>query len=250
MMKILDQTINVFDQQYLSKGLSAQRRYPNESLIQFLASRYFRMAKPDRKSIRLLEVGCGSGANLWMMAKEGFDTYGMDSSAKALELSRQHLQDKWGVEADLRQGSFTQLPYEDDYFDAVVDVVSLQHINLEDSRPTLREISRVLKPEGAFFSYRLSDHSVMYENSGGRRIDAATVDNIADVSMPLANNGPTTFWSPALVRLMYYEAGLKVEAIERVGRTYSNGAFVEYLAIVGIIILNHPSTTTFPNKKN
>ena len=71
----------------------------------------------------------------------------------------------------------------------------------------------------------------MYEHSGGGRIDAATVDNIADVSLPLANNGPTTFGSPALVRLMFQEAGLEVETIERVGRTYSNGAYVEYLAI-------------------
>lgn len=69
--------------------------------------------------------------------------------------------------ADLREGSFTQLSYEDDYFDAVVDVVSLQHINLDDSRLALQEIWRVLKPRGVFFSYRLSDHSIMYEHSGG-----------------------------------------------------------------------------------
>lgn len=90
-MKPIDQAINVFDGQYQSKGLNAQRLYPNESLIQFLASRYFRLSESERKSIRLLEVGCGSGANLWMMAKEGFNTYGMDSSAKGLELARQHM---------------------------------------------------------------------------------------------------------------------------------------------------------------
>lgn len=230
-MKPIDQAINVFDGQYQSKGLNAQRRYPNESLIQFLASRYFRLSEPERKSIRLLEVGCGSGANLWMMAKEGFNTHGMDSSAKGLELARQHLGEKWGVAADLRVGSFTQLPYEDNYFDAVVDVVSLQHINLDDSRLALQEICRVLKPGGAFFSYRLSDHSVMYEHSGGGRIDAATLDNIADASLPLANSGLISFGSPALARLMYQEVGLEVETIERVGRTYSNGAYVEYLAI-------------------
>ena len=84
-MKPIDQAIDLFDQQYLSKGLGAQRRYPNEWLIQFLASRYFRFSEVDRKSIRVLEVGCGSGANLWVMAKEGFSTHGMDGSAKRLE---------------------------------------------------------------------------------------------------------------------------------------------------------------------
>lgn len=207
-MKPIDQSIEVFDRQYLSKGLSAQRRYPNESLIQFLASRYFKLTMSDRKSIRLLEVGCGSGANLWMMAKEGFDTHGMDSSAKGLDLARQYLGDQWGVTADLRHGSFTELPYEDNYFDAVVDVVSLQHLNLKDSRLALSEIARALKPGGVFFSYRLSNASVMYQSSGGNWLDAVTVDNIADPSMPLFNNGPTSFWSSDIARGIYLEIGL------------------------------------------
>lgn len=233
-MKPIDQAIKVFDEQYQSKGLSAQRRYPNESLIQFLAGRYFQLSGEERKAIRILEIGCGSGANLWMMAKEGFSTYGMDSSPKGLELARQYLEEKWGVAAELKKGSFTLLPYKDGSFDAVVDVVSLQHINLEDSRTALQEIHRVLKPNGAFFSYRLSDHSVQYANSGDELIDACTVTNISDVSLPLANNGPISFWSPSLTHLMYQEATLDIETIEKVGRTYSNGAYVEYLSISSI----------------
>ena len=167
-----------------------------------------------------------------MMAKEGFDTYGIDSSAKGLDLARQHLREKWGVSADLRQGSFTELPYESDYFDTVVDVVSLQHLNLKDSRVAFSEIARVLKPGGAFFSYRLSDTSVMYQSSGGNWIDAVTVDNIADPSMPLCNNGPTSFWSPGLVREIYREVNFDLLSVERQGRTYENGAkYVEYLVI-------------------
>jgi SAM-dependent methyltransferase len=231
-MKPIEQAIELADQQYLSMGLSAQRRYPNEALIRFLASRYFSLTMTERKSIRLLEVGCGSGANLWMMAKEGFVTHGMDSSAKGLDLARQHLGEKWGVTADLRQGSFTELPYENDYFDAVVDVVSLLTLNLKDSRLALSEIARVLKPGGAFFSYRLSDASVMYQSSGGNWIDAVTVDNIADSSMPLSDNGPMSFWSPSLARVMYSEIGLDLVSVERQGRTYENGGkYVEYLVI-------------------
>lgn len=231
MAKPTDKTDDVFEQQYQRKGMGAQRRYPNESLIQFLASHFFALPQTERAAIRILEVGCGSGANLWMVAKEGFDSYGVDGSAAGLDLARAQLREAWGVTADLRQGQFARLPHEGQCFDAVVDVVSLQHINLDDSRRALREIVRVLKPGGAFFSYRLSDHSVMYEHSGAIRLDAATLDNVADERMPLANNGPTAFWSPALTRLMYEEAGLDVETIERVGRTHAQGAYVEYLAI-------------------
>ena len=233
-MKPSDKSINVFDQQYQDYGVKAQRLYPNEYLIQFIASRYFKLPHKERKNIRILELGCGSGANLWMLSKEGFDTYGIDSSKHGLELAAQHLHVKWGVAADLQYGSFLNLPYGDGFFDAVVDVVSCQHLCLNDSQLALNEACRVLKTGGAFFSYRLSDHSVMYEHSGGGRIDAATVDNITDNSLPLANNGPMAFWSPVLVRLMYGQAGLTVCGIERLLRTYFSGTNVEYLAITGV----------------
>jgi len=74
----------------------------------------------------------------------------------------------------------------------------------------------------------------MYEHAKGGRIDAATVDNIADTTLPLANNGPVTFWSPSLTRMMYQKASLDVDAIALIGRTYSSGSYVEYLAITGI----------------
>ncbi len=212
--------------------MRAQRAYPNESLIQFLASKYFIRPMAERKAIRMLEVGCGSGANLWMMAKEGFDTYGIDSSRKGIKLARNHLKEKWGVSATLDLGSFTELPYAKSHFHAVVDVVSLQHLNLADSAIALAEIVRVLKPDGAFFSYRLSDHSVMYET--GRRIDSATLENISDTRMPLANNGPISFWPPVMAREMYSKVGLAVESVERISRTYANGMFVEYLSLVGL----------------
>jgi SAM-dependent methyltransferase len=227
----IDQAVGVFDRQYRDRGMRSQRTYPNESLIQFLASRYFHRSAADRKAIRVLEVGCGSGANLWMIAKEGFDAYGIDSSREGIALAQNHLKEKWNVAADLRVGSMIELPYPDAYFDAVVDVVSLQHLCLTDSVKALTEIGRVLKPVGAFFSYRLSDHSVMC--AAGARIDSATLADISDPSMPLAGNGPTSFWSPVLARQMYCRAGLAIDSVERVGRTYANGMFVEYLNVVG-----------------
>jgi SAM-dependent methyltransferase len=230
-LSAVEQSIGVYDRLYRARGMSSQRTYPNESLIQFLASRFFDRSADERKAIRVLEVGCGSGSNLWMMAKEGFDTYGLDSSAEAIALAQKHLHVKWGVAADLKVGSFMQMPYEDAQFDAVVDVVSLQGLHLADSAAVLREIGRVLKRTGAFFSYRLSDRSSI--SNAGVQIDGATLEEITDSRLPLANNGPLSFWSPELARQMYGKAGFAVESVERVSRTYATGAFVEYLKLVG-----------------
>ena len=221
----------IFDSQYHLLGLKAQRLYPNESLVQFLGSNYFHLPIDERGKIKILEIGSGSGANLWMMAKEGFHVFGMDSSAKALELAQLHLQGKWGVSASLKMGSFLDLPYDTGSFDALVDVVSLQHIGLEDSRLALREVARVLRPGGRFFSFRLSDHSVMFGKARDlERVDCCTLANISDPSLPLANTGPIAFWSPSLARMLYEEAGLSIQSVSRVTRTYSDGAVVEYLA--------------------
>lgn len=224
--------INIFDKQYYKRGMRAQRMYPNESLIQFVAANYFSLPQEDRHHLRILDLGCGSGANLWMLAKEGFDAYGLDSSEEALTLARNHLAKKWGVSAKLVHGSFLALPYPDDYFDAVADVVSLQHLALSASSTALKEVNRVLKKKGGgrFFSYRLSDHSIMFSNKESF-VDDVTLSNISNPEMPLANNGPVSFWSPGLVRRLYCEAGFAVESIERVGRTYPTGKFVEYLAV-------------------
>ena len=228
----IEQAMRVFDQQYRDRGMRSQRTYPNEALIRFLASRYFDRPLGDRAAIRVLEVGCGSGANLWMIAKEGFDTHGIDSSREGIALAEVHLREKWRVSATLVVGSFAALPYADACFDVVVDVVSLQHLNLTDCTVALADITRVLKPDGALFSHRLSYLSVMRES--GRRVDSATLDNISDARMPLANNGPTSFWSPDLARGMYARVGLAVESMERTGRTYPDGMFVEYLSLVGL----------------
>ena len=222
---------NIFESHYQAKGIYSQRLYPSEALLCFLGGEGL-LSGESNQHIKVLEVGCGSGANLWMMAKEGLQVYGMDSSPTSLRLAEHHLREKWNVDATLALGTFDNLPYEDGMFDYVIDVVSLQHIDLTVSQKALLEVHRVLNPKGKFFSYRLSDHSVMYEQHGCDEIDAATVSDIV-TGMPLAGNGVISFWSPSLAKLKYHEAGLKIDGIERRSRCYQGGLhLVEYLAIV------------------
>lgn len=223
-------SIEYFEDSFVRDGFASQRMYPNEALVQFMMGRFGRMEMGKRRAIRVLEVGCGSGANLWMLAKEGFEVHGLDASATGLSLAQAHLAKKWGVDAELTCGDFTHLPYSDDYFDAVIDVVSLQHLCLKGTALALSEIARVMKENGAFFSYRLSDRSVMYSRTASPMIDAATVENITP-PLPLADNGPTSFLGPSLATMLYSDAGLSVDSIQSFARTYKSGDFAEYLAI-------------------
>lgn len=227
-----DSALNHFDNEYLKYGLEAQRKYPNEGLCRFMGKFFMSDSLEKRKDIKILEVGCGSGGNLWMIAKEGFDAYGIDGSEEAINICGRHLKEKWGVNAKLEVSTFDNLPFIDEYFDAVVDVVSLQHLNIRMSESALNEINRVLKKGGLFYSYRLSDGSCMYLNSGGTFEDYATIDNIYDNEMPLNNNNRMSFWSASLTNKMYRYVGFDIISLEKNKRSYNNMKMeVEYLEI-------------------
>jgi SAM-dependent methyltransferase len=110
-----------YEKSYGHDGFDAQRRYPNEELCRFMGRHYFPIPLEERRNVRILEVGCGSGANLWMIAREGFDAHGLDLSEEAIRLSARMLQ-HYKTKAILSIGDMTACPFPDEYFDAVVDI--------------------------------------------------------------------------------------------------------------------------------
>ncbi len=135
---------------YKKQGLESQRKYPNEPMLRFLSTL--------PKGGKVLEIGCGSGANLWAIAREGFEAYGQDIAPTGLKFCKQMLA-SYGQKARLSVGDFHDLrAYPDSFFDAVVDVVSMQHTSRKSR--VVSEVCRVLKPGGAFFSYHFESTSL------------------------------------------------------------------------------------------
>ena len=88
--------------------------YPNEELLRFFGSYYFGLPPEARRRLRMLEVGCGSGANLWMIAREGFEAHGLDLSQDGLTLCEEMLR-KMGFFCFAKQGDMTNIDYERDF---------------------------------------------------------------------------------------------------------------------------------------
>jgi len=124
-------------------------RYPPEELVRFVARNYYRA--PNRAEIKILEIGCGPGANLWYLAREGFCAYGLDGSRVALSQAARYLESA-GVTARLSQGDATALPYPSGSFDCVLDIECIYANALPDTRRIIGEVHRVLAPGGKFFS--------------------------------------------------------------------------------------------------
>jgi len=93
--------------------------------------------KPDRPHI--LDVGCGTGANLEMLSGFG-DAEGVDVSPEAITFCRDR-----GLN-NVRLGQAEQLPFADNSFDLVTALDVVEH--LDDDVAGLREMRRVLRPGG------------------------------------------------------------------------------------------------------
>jgi SAM-dependent methyltransferase len=231
------QTQQWYEQSYGNEGFKAQRRYPNEELLRFLGRNFFDSATVgERKNIRVLELGCGSGANLWMIAREGFDTYGIDLSSTAIDLADQMLK-HWQTEATLVQGSFESLPFDDDYFDVIVDVFSTNCLAEAPFKGCLKEVKRCLKPGGKFFSYTPSTACEAFKDyAPATLIDQWTLSGLLRESAPFSpQDYPFRFCTPAHYQQLLSDVGISTDYLETVGRTYGGQAeYFEFVVISGV----------------
>ena len=102
-----------------------------------------RLDPPLPPGARVLDVGCGTGANGPVLAARGGLAIGIDASKVPLGLGGT---DERGHAARLR-GDGTALPFADGSFDLVVALDVLEHI--DDDSAAARELARVLRPGGA-----------------------------------------------------------------------------------------------------
>jgi len=92
---------------------------------------------------RILDAGCGAGPLFAALRDRGAIVTGIDKSAGMVGLARRRL----GDDADLQVAELGRpLPFPDDTFDDVTASLVLHY--LEDWRPALAELRRVLKPGG------------------------------------------------------------------------------------------------------
>ena len=90
---------------------------------------------------KVLDVGSASGGNTLLLGGLGFDVTSLEMSELGVEL-----QLKKGIH--VVKGDATDLPFESNYFDAILCLDVLEHI--EDDISALTEMYRVTKPTGKF----------------------------------------------------------------------------------------------------
>lgn len=190
-------------------------RYPPEELIRFVARNFF--AATDRTEHRILEIGCGTGANLWFLAREGFDAYGIDGSQTAVARAEHRLQEE-ALKAHLQIGDIVSLSsfFPAGYFDAVIDVACLQHNDVHTVQSILNQVLIALKPRGRIFSMMVAEGS--YGDGLGREVAPGTFVDIGEG--PLHEMGLGHFFSLAEVERLF--GGFNIAGIEYSTRSLNN----------------------------
>lgn len=101
-----------------------------------------------RPGDRLLEVGYGSGISFMNLAGMYQQIYGIDIHTHARVVTDAF--DAQGIRTHLCTGSLLELPYQEEYFDAVLCISILEHLQPEQQALAMQEVKRVLKPGGRF----------------------------------------------------------------------------------------------------
>ncbi|MBL7147289.1 MAG: class I SAM-dependent methyltransferase [Nanoarchaeota archaeon] len=100
------------------------------------------------KKGNLLDVGCGNCKNL--LPFKNLDLYGIDFSSEMLKQAKKFCE-KHNLKVALKKADMRKLPFKDNFFDYILCLASLHHINKKDADKSLKEIYRVLKKKGQCF---------------------------------------------------------------------------------------------------
>ncbi|MEU6860616.1 methyltransferase domain-containing protein [Glycomyces sp. NPDC046736] len=154
------------------------RRYPSAAApleARGLGAQRARLLAPV--SGRVLELGCGFGANFPHYPETVTELVAVEPEPRFRDLSREKADDL-GLKAAIVDGTAEALPVESDSFDTVIATAVL--CSVDSQQDALAEIFRVLKPGGAL---------VCFEHVGAHGDDPSLVERAFDAALWSPLNG-------------------------------------------------------------
>lgn len=101
------------------------------------------------EGFKVLDLGCGT-ATLTILLKKSCpeaEVKGVDIDSSVLAIAKEKVA-KANLDISFDLATAFELPYPDNYFDRVVSSLVFHHLNRENKVLTLKEVLRVLKPNG------------------------------------------------------------------------------------------------------
>lgn len=143
-------TYNTLAHDYDTETIEFWETFPRSFLDKFV----------ELSGKKILNEGSGPGRDGLLLKDAGKEVVCLDASEEMIKLSRER-----GLESVL--GSFEKLPFLDNSFDGVWAYTSLLHIPKPEMGAALREMHRVLKPQGYFALGLIEGDTEEYKLSSG-----------------------------------------------------------------------------------
>lgn len=194
-------------------------KYPALPIVRFMARNFYKV--PNRKDIKILEVGSGVGANLWYCAKEGFSIIALEGSQTAIDKMKKRLKDD-GVDKNLifaKSGDYfdTLDSIENESIDVAIDVESLYCNDFGRSKEIIKKVFSKLKPGGKFISLTFADGTWGVE---GKEYGYHLV---MPVEGPMAHEGIARYTTKEDIPNLYKLDNNKIDKIERQDYHFEDG---------------------------
>jgi 2-polyprenyl-6-hydroxyphenyl methylase/3-demethylubiquinone-9 3-methyltransferase len=164
---------------------------------------------------KVLDLGCAGGFMSEALADRGAIVTGIDPAQEAVAAACAHAaQTGQSIQYDVGVGE--ALPYNDHSFDAVVCVDVLEHV--ADLRQVIREVHRVLVPDGLFLFDTINRNPIS-------RLATITVAEDILRLLPKGTHDPAMFIRPDELRAIFSEVGLEPGPFTGLGPRGINGRF-------------------------
>lgn len=154
MSAFFEARLNLYDQHMLGDVANARELYA-----------FTAQALPIKEGCKLLDLGCGTGLELefYFPLCPTAQVTGIDLSQRMLSRLGEKFPEK---DLTLIQGSYFDVPFGENGFDAAVSVESLHHFTKEEKIPLYAKVRAALK-EGGYFL--LTDYFSLSEEEERRR---------------------------------------------------------------------------------
>jgi ubiquinone/menaquinone biosynthesis C-methylase UbiE len=182
------------------------------------------LAREYASGKRVLDVASGEGYGSHLLASVAESVVGVDLSAEAVT----HASEKYGKDnLQYVAASCTQIPLPDASFDFIVSFETIEHIDETAQKAFLREVNRLLKPDGLFLVS--SPNRPEYSDKSGYKNEYHVKElDKAELRSQLSEYWPHSFW--AAQRAAFHSMIWPIDSLAREARALDiggNNAFPE-----------------------
>ena len=121
----------------------------------------------DNCKTKVLDLGCGEGNDTLYLTERGFKVIACDYSEIALNHVKQELANVETIQLDISES----LPFKENTFDLIIADLSLHYFDEKTTIEIMKEIKRILKPNGHLLARVNSTQDLNYGAGQGKKLE-------------------------------------------------------------------------------